>query len=261
MDILWFMIGIFGTGVFFAMAGFIIFVIWYVRNNRYNKMIRITNKTAGKDSIEIYQGRVFKHKTLGDVYEIPALKKEDRQYAPYYGREYEYPISNKSKKMYVALTFLNGTYAPERFDHEEVREIDVIEKRYGDLSEKEYFALSPEVRLKDKSLYKVKFHKVSKKVTTYVIKPTKNSMRQFNLEMDTSIKEDFLLNPSWWEKHGALVVALGIVAFAAIVAIIMIIFAYQWGVDISSAPPAWVSGFLEQMSTNGAAAPPAGVAP
>jgi hypothetical protein len=249
------LIGVFATTFFFIILIGAVWLVNLLHNQKYNKFIRINNKTAGKDVVEWYKGAFMKHKTLGDVYFVPALKKEDRQYIPFTGSAGEFP-TNKPRQKYVPLTYHNGTYAPESYEHTEQKEIDVIVKRYGELTPEEYLALSVEERQKNKKLYKVQFIKELQTVTSYIIKPTKYSMRNFNLDMDTSIKDDFFLNPSFFERYGGLLVAGGFVMMGALVAIVMIVFAYQWGVDISQNTPAWVSGLVEGLSNNGNIAPP-----
>lgn len=256
MDFLGFLIGGFVASAFFIIAIVAVWLFNMMHNAKYNRIIKITNKTGGKDVVEWWKGCLMKHKVLGDVYYVPALKKEDRHYIPFTGKSDEYP-TNKPRQQFVPLTFLDGTYAPEKHQHTEEVEIDVIEKRYGDLSEEEYLKIPLSEREKNKTLYKVSFHRIKKKVTSYIIKPTKYSMRQFNLMMDTSIKDDFFLNPGFWDKYGGLVVAFGLVLMASVVSIVMIVFAYQWGVDISQNIPEWMQTFLQSFAANsGAAAPP-----
>ena len=254
MEVVGFIVGTFATGMFFIVAIGAMWFFYTMHNAKYNRHIRINNKTAGKDTVEVYRGRLMKHKTLGDVYHVPALKREDRHYIPFTGKSHEFPM-NKRKEFFVPLTFYDGTYAPEQYEHTEEVERDVIIKKYGDLTEDEYFKLDIAEREKNKKLYKVSFHKVKQKVVSYIVKPTKYSMRQFNLNMDTSIKDDFFLNPGFWDKYGGLMVGFGIILISAVVAIVMIVFAYQWAVDLSANQPDWIADILTGLSNNGAIAP------
>jgi len=121
---------------YFLMGGFVttlglfliggIFGIVYLGNLAiYNRNIRITNWTAGTPYVEYYRARKIKHRELGDVYEIPKLKKEKRQFMPYFGTDKEYPM-NKNKQFYVPVTYYNGVYVPESYNPYSEQEIEAI---------------------------------------------------------------------------------------------------------------------------------------
>lgn len=254
VDILWLTVGIFATTLFFILAIVIVWLMMMIHNQQFNRQIRITNKTAGKDLAELYRAKLINHKTLGEVYYIPALKKEKRHYVPYYGKQYEYP-TNKNKLSYVPLSYYNGTYAPEGYAHTEEEKQEVIRLFINGVNEKEFHLLPENDKRRDKP-HKLEYRKVEETIEKNIIKPTKYSMRHFNLEMDTAIKDDFFLMPGFWDRYGGYILSFGLAMSGAIVAIIMIVFAYQWGVDVSQNAPEWMRGFMEQVANNGLAAPP-----
>lgn len=218
--------GVFGTLLFTMVCGMCFWAYIILDSKKHNRTIRIKNITAGKPYVETFRARKMKHLQLGDIYWIPALKKEDRHIAPYFGSKYEYS-TNKANRFYVPLTFYNGTYSPEEYNPLEKVEMDVIEK----------------------NTETGKYERIKKEVVRFIIRPVKASIRQFNLEMDTSIKEEYGLNPGFWSKYGAMIIGLGIVMLCSIVGIMIIIFTYQWGVDISTAPD-WVQTLIQKVAEN-----------
>ena len=230
--------GIFiGSAIMFVvgiLCGLMVWVYFIMRRNKYHKLIRVTTWTAGKPIVEFGYACIEKHETLGDIYYAPFLKASERHIIPYFGSQYEYPTT-KSKIQFVPVTFHNNTYAPESYDpHEEIEKEVFVRKRdeHGNL-------------VRDEKSKKVIFEKVKKKITQFIVKPTKASMRGFNLAQDVAIKDEYTTKPGFWQKYGTLVLGLGIVGFAMVVAIFMIIMAYQWGVDISQNQPEWIAQFME----------------
>ena len=73
--------------------------------------------------------------------------------------------------------------------------------------------------------------------------------------MDTNIKEEYQMRPGWWQKYGHLVLSFGIVVAGLVVAVMMIVFAYQWGIDMGTAPE-WVKTFAQNIAQS--QAPPTG---
>jgi len=222
--------GILGTFFLMMFIGGIIFVGYLLNRQIYNRQIRIKNWTAGKPYVEVYWGRVEKHKTLGDVYYIPKLKNQERHYIPYFGGKYEYG-TNKGKIFYVPLSFYNGSYSPEQYDPYHIEEKETIYKTESG-----------------------EWVKGMQKIQTFITKPVKASISQFVMEADTSIKDEFDIKPGWWEKYGGYVLTFIIVFAGAAVSIIFVIFGYKMGID-SSQIPAWAQHVLEKTVT---APPPAG---
>lgn len=224
--ILTFLVTIFSL-IFIGAIGYI---VWLFMNAPFNRLIRIKNWTAGKPYVEYVRAKVMKHDKLGYVYFMPQLKRENRQYCRYFGSEYEY-TTNKSKKFYVPITYMNGVYAPEEYNAYETNEREVIE-------------------FNEKTNH---FEKINKQVKSYIVQPLKQSMRQFNLDSDITIKEEYGKSSGFWEKYGVYVVSISMIGMVSVVCILLLIFAFQYAQDLNSAP-AWVTNFLDAVTPN--AAPP-----
>ena len=232
---------------YFIMGGFVTFLglfliggivgIWYLgREAMYNRHIRITNWTAGTPYIEWYRARKTKHRELGDIYEIPKLKKEKRQYIPYFGTDKEFPM-NRNKQFYVPVTYYNGVYVPESYNPYSEQEIEVIE---------------PAKNEKGKDTFK----KIKKKITVFITKTIPQSNRMFYLKSDVAIEQEFTADPGWWAKNGQYVVAISIIVIAGVVATMMIIFGYEAYSDlVSKTAPPWLNTLIDAIG--GGQAPPA----
>lgn len=232
------------TGLVFGIVGtmiigtiMLVFIMLFVMLHKlkFNRLIRVKNITAGQPKVEWYKGRLIKHKTLGDCYEIPKLRKEQRQFIPFFGSTYEYP-TQKAKLMYVPVTFYQNVYSPEKYEYKEEIEIETIQKnnKTG------------------------KYEKIIKKTVQSMINPLKSSMRQFNLAADKVIEEEFNLPIGWFERNKAIILSFAIVFIAAVVAVIMIVFAYQAGADgVYAQTPEWARSILDAVTAN-QAPPPSG---
>lgn len=231
MDIFTIGISIFITSMFFGVGAFMVFVFYNLYTTKHNRILNIREYTAGKAIKRTVRARIMKHKSLGDIYVAPSLKKYDMHYIPFFGSSYEYPTM-KSKQYAVDLSYKDGQYAPEIYNSTEIREIEVIEKDQNG----EYIK-----------------QKINKELN--IITPVKQSTRQWNLEMDTTIKDEYNLVPGFWEKYGHLVLGLGIVLICAGVAILMIVFGYKWATEFNTAP-GWVKTLMESIAAS-AAPPPA----
>jgi hypothetical protein len=228
--------GVLGTTIFFIVLIGIIFLIKIMSDTKYKYFIKITNITGGKETIEYYYGTKLNHPEHGDVYYVPKLKKEKRHYIPYTSSKYEYPVAGR-KNIYVPLVFDTNVYHPETMDAFEEREIEKIIK-----------SINPETK-------KAEFKKIKQKIREYITKPVKLSMRSWVLRNDSIIKDEYQLVPSWWEKHGHLVLSAAIIGFTVIVCVMMIIFSYQLSQDLlSNQAPAWVQNVLQSVDAN--VAPP-----
>lgn len=223
------MYGIAGTLFFVICLAIMCFLFMHLNRQKFNKMIRIKNWTAGKPKVENFYAQLKKHKKLGDVYYVPALKKEDRQYIQYFGSEFEYP-TNKSNISYVPVTYYGKQYTPEEYSPMEEQEREVIRL----------------VDVKDEKTGKItkQFKKIKETVQMFIIKPTKSSMRQFNLNNDTLIKEEYQLGPTWWDKYGMMVLGMGMLLICMTVSILMIVFAYQYGIDVVGTKPEWIADLV-----------------
>ena len=163
--------GVFGTTLAVIIVGVIVIVLMISNRKKFNKLIRIKNWTAGKPQVETHYAQLKKHPKLGDIYYIPALKKQDRHYIQYFGSEFEYP-TNKSNISYVPVTYFGKQYSPEFYSAHEKQENEVLELL--------------ETQAIDGKLIK-EWQKIKKEIDTFIIKPTKSSMRQFNLATDILI--------------------------------------------------------------------------
>jgi len=212
-------------GICLCILGFVIFFVFdFMNKQKYNRLIRIKNWSAGKPYVEYYWAQLMKHSKLGMVYHIAVLKKENRQYIQYFGNEFEYS-TNRSNKFYVPVSYYNGTYSPEKYDPYEIEEREVIE-------------WNEELK---------QYQKTTKKITTFIIKPVKASIRQFNLAQDTQIKEEYGQKSSWWDKWGTTLLGFGALLLFIGGGIIVFILLLQYGIDIanqSSQAPQWLQQFL-----------------
>lgn len=220
--------GVFGTTLAVVLVIVLIIVLMISNRKKFNKMIRIKNWTAGKPKVETYFAQLRKHPKLGDVYYIPALKKQDRHYIQYFGSEFEYP-TNKGDISYVPVTYFGKQYSPEFYSAHEKRENEVLE-------------LVDTVSKDGKPIKQ--WQKIKKEIDTFIIKPTKSSMRQFNLATDILIKDEYQIGSTWWDKYGMMVISLGMLTITMVVCVMMIIMTVQWGQDITGSTPDWVSGLM-----------------
>jgi uncharacterized membrane protein len=225
---------IFGAAGMFVLGGFMLVIIGLfimLHNGKYNRLIRIKNITAGQPKVEWFKGRFIKHPILGDCYEVPKLRREQRQFIPFFGSNREYPTT-KSRMMYVPVTFYKNVYAPEDYTWKEEVQLETIEK------------------------IGKKYEKVIKMVISPIITPLKSSMRQFNLAADKVIDDEFSIPIGWFERNKVAIMSFAMMFITAVVCIIMIIFAYQAVSEGNfSSIPEWGKQILDAVKS-GQAPPP-----
>lgn len=225
---------IFGAAGMFVMSGFILVIIALfvmLHNGKFNRLIRIKNITAGQPKVEWFKGRFIKHPILGDCYEVPKLRKEGRQFVPFFGSDREYPTT-KSRLMYVPVTFYKNVYAPEKYGWMEEIEIETIEK------------------------IGKKYEKVIKKVVSPIITPLKSSMRQFNLAADKVIDDEFSVPIGWFERNKVAMMSFAMLLITAALCMMMIVFAYQAVSEGNfSSMPDWAKQLLDAVTSNQAPPP------
>lgn len=222
----------------FIIGGFV-FLFYIINQQTFNRLVRITNWTAGTPYVEWYRGKKMRHKELGEVYYIPKLKREKRQYIPYFGTDKEYP-TNKSRQMYVPVTFWNGTYVPEKYDPYTEQEMEVIEP----VIEKD--AKGNEITI---------FKKIKKKMTVFISKTIPQSNRMFYLKSDVEIEKEFAKDAGFWEKYGATIASVSMSLITGIVCVVMVVFAFETVSEIlSQSTPAWLQTLIDTLQ--GGQAPP-----
>lgn len=228
-------IGIIVTMVIVFFIIVIVFLLWLVSNAKYNRVVRVKNITAGQPQVEIQKARLIKHPKLGDCYEVPKLRKEGRQFVPFFGSAFEYPTT-KSRIKFVPVTFYQNVYAPEKYEYKENVEIETIEK------------------------VGKKYEKVIKNVIKPIVTPLKSSMRQFNLASDKAIDEEYNIPVGWFERNKTLIMALGMLFITATLCIMMIVFTYQASADGAfsvNEVPEWAKVILDAITGNQAPPPTA----
>lgn len=224
--------GIAGTMVLSFIIAVVLLLLFLISKAKWNRILRITNITAGQASVEILKARIIKHPKLGDCYEVPDLRREGRQFIQYFGSKYEYP-TNKNKIKFVPLTYYQNATAPEKYTFTEDIEVEVIVKNGK------------------------KYERVLKKVNQPIVTPLKSSMRQFNLAADKAIDEEYNVPVGWFERNKTLIMALGMLFITVMLCIMMIVFTYQASVDgafsVSNVPD-WAKAILDAV-TSGQAPP------
>jgi hypothetical protein len=235
----YFFMGGFVTFFIGVIIGGFIFFLYIMDQQVNNRLIRITNWTAGTPYVEWFRGKKMRHKELGEVYYIKKLTKEKRQFIPYFGTDKEFP-TNKSRQMYVPITYWNGVYVPEKYDPHNEQEIEVIE----------------EVKNLDKDGKEITiFKRVKKKLPIFISKTIPQSNRQFYLKSDVEIEREFAQDQGWWAKYGHTIALAGMYMVSGIVCVIMIIFAYETVGDIlAQSTPAWLQTLVDTLQ--GGQAPP-----
>lgn len=212
-----------GMGIMvFALA---IGLLWLMARMEYKYYIRIRNFTGGKAVCEYFWAKKIRHKELGEVYCIPKLAKEKRQYLPYLGSVYELPYKNK--KYTVHMTWYNGEYTPEDFE---------------DLVTEEKEIINPDTNQKE-----------TLRITRFIIRPVSKLMRQFIINNDRVVEQETELDPTWWDKNKWIVFGLIMAIIFAGVCITMFVYSYQYSIEMmtkSGNPPAWVANLLANATTN-----------
>ena len=214
--------------IVFAMGIGLIFVITRLE---YKYYIRIRNFTGGKAVCEYFWAKKIRHKELGEVYCIPKLAKEKRQYLRYLGSEYELPYKNK--KYTVHMTWCNGEYTPETFEDVIIEKKEVINP---DTNEKETITIK-----------------------RFIVRPVSKLMRQFIINNDRVVEAETELDLTWWDKNKWIVFGLIMAIIFAGVCITMFVYSYQYSIEMmttSGNPPSWVANLLNNATTN--LAPPTG---
>jgi hypothetical protein len=240
MSATYFFMGAFITFFGLFIVGGFATLIYLINQSAFNRLIRITNWTAGKPYVEWYWAKKQKHPELGDVYFVPKLKRDKRQYIPYFGSDKKYP-TNRNKKMYVPVTYYNGIYVPESYDPSSEQEIEVIESH-------------TEIDAKGKEI--TTFKKTKKKLSIFISKTIPQSNRMFYLKSDVEIEREFAKNDGWWSKYGTTVISIAMLLITAVVCAVMIIFSYETtGKILSNATPSWVQTLIDAIQ--GGQAPPA----
>ena len=216
-----------------VMTFLVIFLLVLISKAKWNRIIRVQNITAGQAQVDLCKARLVKHPTLGDCYEVPKLRREGRQFIPFFGSKYEYPTT-KAKIKFVPVTYYQNVTAPEKYGFTEDIEIEVIEKNGK------------------------KYEKVLKKVSQAIVTPLKSSMRQFNLAADKAIDQEYNIPVGWFERNKTLILALGMLFITVMLCIMMIVFTYQASADGAFSVtnvPEWAKAILDAV-TSGQAPPP-----
>jgi acid stress-induced BolA-like protein IbaG/YrbA len=201
-----------------------LFIVWRTKNN---VIFKITEKTAGKDVVQLLRGRREKNPEIGTVYFIPKLRKEGRQWVPFFGSQYEYPVAGK-KNIVVPLIYDSGIYAPETYE-------------YGHEVMHPYFEFVTDEKGNKKPVKKEKL------IYEPIIKPISQSLFAFWIRASKLVTEEYDPNNSWWARFGTIVVGLVILVVAGVISFMMLVFAYQWATDFQEAPT-WVNSFIEKIA-------------
>lgn len=229
MDMTSFLIGAILGCMGIVVFGVGIFILFLLTRLEYKYYVRIRNFTGGKAVCEYFWAKKIRHPDLGEVYYIPKLIKEKRQYLRFVDSRYELPYKNK--KYTLHYTWYNGEYTPEDFE-------DVI------IEERE--VLNPVTMLKE-----------TKKIERFIIRPVSKLMRQFVIHSDAVIEKETEVQMTWWDKNKWIVFGLIMGIIFAGVCITMIIYAFQFSNELlqagNTAPP-WLQSVLNA-STNGMAPP------
>lgn len=189
---------------------------------KFKYVVNIRNLTQGKPVKEQYLAYRTMHKSLGEVLVIPKLKSQGREYIPYQGNQYEYSlIGHGNQKYEVAYTYSNGTYAPEVFSEYITQKIKKLQETKNEKGELVFETVEIEERIP-------------------LIQPTKSSMRQFNLNQDTAIKDEFAEKKDFFDKWGAAIIAFIIILAAVSIFVFTMVYTGELQKNLPS-----VQGFAE----------------
>lgn len=217
-------------GLFLGIMGICVFglglgLLFLLTRLEYKYYIRIRNFTGGKAVCEYFWAKKIRHPELGEVYCIPKLAKEKRQYLPFIDSKYELPYKNK--KYTVHMTWYNGEYTPEDFE-------DIVKET------KEI--IDPVTLLKKEVTF-----------SRFIIKPVSKLMRQFIISNDRVVEQETEMQMTWWDKNKWIIFGLIMGIIFAGVCITMFVYAYQYSVEMmtqSGNPPAWVQQLLTNATQN-----------
>lgn len=246
---------ILGGAVAFVVMLFIIGVIWFVKlllDKDLKYLIKVINYTGGQPTVEEYKAKKVMNKHMGEVYFIPALKKQKRQYLVYLGSKYEYPT--KKGKYVVIFVDRDGDRVPIEFNPTVTEQREMIlnykfltKEELENLPDKDKEYLS---KAKDKNQT---FFKVTREIKVDVLRPVPKNIRKFIIDNDRQIAEENPADLTWWDKNKQEVVMLAMIAIIGAVLIFVTIFAYQHADKVlasAQAAPAWAQSFVNASQAN-----------
>lgn len=215
---------------FFALA-FVAMLFWfmfYLQTKKNNIDLRINYWTGGKTQVIRAIGRINKDDS-SQVISNKIKKKYGFFAIPYFGAEYTYP-TDKTNRIEYPLSFYQGTFSPEVYEPKEEVEIPTIEITEAD------------VKGKTKKVAK----QIKKKVTQFIINPVNYDIKRWSIEKETELQSKYS-NDTFFSKYGAAILGFTILVICGVVGILMLVFAYQYGLNFNEAP-AWVQQLTEQIS-------------